>query len=54
VWLAVSDDPAAAKVSGEYFYHMRRKTPKAAARDVEKQEALLEACRGFSGVEMPG
>jgi NAD(P)-dependent dehydrogenase (short-subunit alcohol dehydrogenase family) len=52
VWLAVSDDPAA-KVSGEYFYHMRKKTPKSAARDVETQEKLLEACKGFSGMELP-
>jgi NAD(P)-dependent dehydrogenase (short-subunit alcohol dehydrogenase family) len=51
-WLAVSDDPAA-KVSGEYFYHMRKKTPKSAARDVEIQEKLMEACKGFSGVELP-
>ncbi len=27
VWLAVSDDPAA-MVTGEYFYHMRPRTPK--------------------------
>src|SRR5499433_4048057 len=32
VWLAVSDE-AAAKVSGENFYHMRRRSPKAEARD---------------------
>jgi NAD(P)-dependent dehydrogenase (short-subunit alcohol dehydrogenase family) len=52
VWLAVSDDPAA-KVSGEYFYHMRKKTPKSAARDVETEEKLIEACKEFSGVELP-
>jgi NAD(P)-dependent dehydrogenase (short-subunit alcohol dehydrogenase family) len=52
VWLAVSDDPAA-KVSGEYFYHMRKKTPKSAARDVETQEKFMEACKGFSGIELP-
>jgi NAD(P)-dependent dehydrogenase (short-subunit alcohol dehydrogenase family) len=51
VWLAVSDYPAA-KVSGEYFYHMRKKTPKSAARDVETQEKLIEACKEFSGVEL--
>lgn len=53
VWLAVSDDPAA-KVTGEYFYHMQRRKPKPATRDVERQEALLEACNRFSGVELPG
>lgn len=52
VWLAVSEDPEA-KVSGEYFYHMRRRTPKAAARDVAVQEKLLEACERFSGVALP-
>jgi NAD(P)-dependent dehydrogenase (short-subunit alcohol dehydrogenase family) len=52
VWLAVSDDPAA-KVTGEYFYHMQRRKPKPATRDVERQEALLEACKRFSGVEVP-
>ena len=51
VWLAVSDD-AAAKVTGEYFFHMKLRTPNAATRDVEKQEMLIEACRKFSGVEL--
>lgn len=52
VWLAASDDPAA-KVTGEYFYHMRRRTPKPATRDTALQDKLLEACRKFSGVELP-
>jgi NAD(P)-dependent dehydrogenase (short-subunit alcohol dehydrogenase family) len=52
VWLAVSDDPAA-KVTGEYFYHMKQRTPNPATRDIERQEKLIEACRGFSGVEWP-
>jgi NAD(P)-dependent dehydrogenase (short-subunit alcohol dehydrogenase family) len=52
VWLAVSDDPAAT-VTGEYFYHMRLRTPKPSTRDVERQEQLLEACKGFSGVDIP-
>lgn len=52
VWLAVSDDPAA-EVTGEYFYHMRRRTPKPATREVEVQNKLLDACRKFSGVELP-
>jgi NAD(P)-dependent dehydrogenase (short-subunit alcohol dehydrogenase family) len=51
VWLAVSDDPAA-KVTSEYFYHMRRRTPNPATREVELQEKLLDACRRFSGVEL--
>ena len=52
VWLAVSDDRAA-KVTGEYFFHMRLRAPNSAARDIERQEKLLNACKGFSGVEMP-
>jgi NAD(P)-dependent dehydrogenase (short-subunit alcohol dehydrogenase family) len=51
VWLAVSDDPGA-KVTGEYFYHMRRRAPIPATRDVGKQEELLEVCRQLSGVEL--
>src|SRR5580698_10216443 len=52
VWLAVSDDPAA-KVSGEYFYHMRLRAPIPVSRDVERQEQLLDACKGFSGIDLP-
>jgi NAD(P)-dependent dehydrogenase (short-subunit alcohol dehydrogenase family) len=51
VWLAVSDDPAA-KVSGEYFFHMKLQKPAAATRDEEIQEKLLEACKRFSDVEL--
>jgi NAD(P)-dependent dehydrogenase (short-subunit alcohol dehydrogenase family) len=53
VWLAVSDDPAA-MVTGEYFYHMRPRTPNPATRDADCQERLLEACKGFSGIGLPG
>jgi NAD(P)-dependent dehydrogenase (short-subunit alcohol dehydrogenase family) len=52
VWLAVSDDPAAA-VTGGYFYHMRPRKPNPAARDVERQEELLDACRRFSRIDLP-
>lgn len=51
VWLAASDDPGA-KVSGDFFYHMRRRTPKAETRDVVVQNKLLEECRRLSGVEL--
>jgi NAD(P)-dependent dehydrogenase (short-subunit alcohol dehydrogenase family) len=51
VWLAVSDDPAAT-VTGEYFYHMRLRAPQPATRDLERQEKLIETCKGFSGVEL--
>ena len=52
VWLVASDDPAAA-VTGEYFYHMRPRTPNPASRDMERQEKLLHACQHFSGVALP-
>ncbi len=51
VWLAVSDEPAAT-VTGEYFYHMRHRTPNPASRDEERQQRLLDACQRFSGVEL--
>ncbi len=52
VWLAASNDQAAT-VSGEYFYHKRPRKPLPAARDKNLQEKLLEACRSFSGIELP-
>lgn len=52
VWLAVSED-AAAKVTGEYFYHMKRRSPNPATRDPDRQEMLINACARFSGITMP-
>jgi NAD(P)-dependent dehydrogenase (short-subunit alcohol dehydrogenase family) len=52
VWLAASEDRAA-KVTGEYFYHMRPRAPFPLARDVERQEQLLDACKQLSGTELP-
>jgi NAD(P)-dependent dehydrogenase (short-subunit alcohol dehydrogenase family) len=52
VRLAVSDDPAA-MVTGEYFYHMKPRTPNPATRDTKLQGELLAACQRFSGVELP-
>jgi NAD(P)-dependent dehydrogenase (short-subunit alcohol dehydrogenase family) len=52
VWMAVSDDPAAT-VTGGYFYHMQPRAPNPATRDVERQEELLDACKRFSGVDLP-
>ena len=52
VWLIASDDPAAT-VTGEYFYHQRLRTPNPVSRSVELQEKLLDACKHFSGIEMP-
>jgi NAD(P)-dependent dehydrogenase (short-subunit alcohol dehydrogenase family) len=52
VWLAASDDPEAL-VSGEYFYHLRRKGTLPAARDIAKQDQLLAMCERLSGIAFP-
>ena len=52
VWLAVSDDPTAT-VTGEYFYHQKLRAPNLATRDLARQERLLDACKHFSGVDIP-
>jgi NAD(P)-dependent dehydrogenase (short-subunit alcohol dehydrogenase family) len=52
VWLAASDDPEAL-VTGEYFYHLRRKGTLPAARDVSKQDQLLAICERLSGIALP-
>src|ERR1700723_3185149 len=52
VWLAVSEDPGAT-VTGKYFYHKLQRPPNPAAHDARLQDALLDACRNLSGVEMP-
>jgi NAD(P)-dependent dehydrogenase (short-subunit alcohol dehydrogenase family) len=52
VWLAASDDPDA-MVTGKYFYHRKVRTPNPSARDTDRQEELLAACKRFSGVELP-
>ena len=52
VWLAVSDEPAAA-VSGGYFYHMNRKHPLSATFDVSRQDRLLDFCSRVTGVDLP-
>ena len=52
VWLATSDDPEA-MVSGEYFYHQKRRAPMAAARDEKIQDRLIAECARISGVPFP-
>jgi len=52
VWLASSNDPGAL-VSGEYFYHLRRRAPHPAVRDPARQDALLEACQHLSSLGFP-
>jgi NAD(P)-dependent dehydrogenase (short-subunit alcohol dehydrogenase family) len=50
-WLATSTDPAAL-VSGEYFYRQRLMDPNPAARDIEKQQDLVDQCARISGVSL--
>ena len=50
-WLAVGNDPGA-RVTGEYFYHMRPRAPNPEAYDVEPQDQLIEACRRISGIAL--
>jgi NAD(P)-dependent dehydrogenase (short-subunit alcohol dehydrogenase family) len=52
VWLAASDDPEAL-VTGEYFYHLRRKETLPAALDVTNQDRLLAICERLSGIPLP-
>jgi hypothetical protein len=52
VWLAVSEDPGAT-VTGKYFYHKLQRPPNPTAHDARLQDALLDACKRLSGVEMP-
>jgi NAD(P)-dependent dehydrogenase (short-subunit alcohol dehydrogenase family) len=51
-WLAVSED-AAAKVSGAYFYHQKRRETHPAAHDAAFQDALLAACEQLTGTRIP-
>jgi hypothetical protein len=48
-WLAVSDD-AAARVTGEYFFPMRRRTANPQAPDANLQDELITACERISSI----
>jgi NAD(P)-dependent dehydrogenase (short-subunit alcohol dehydrogenase family) len=52
VWLATGDDPEA-MVSGQYFYHQKRRAPLAAACDEKIQDRLIAECARVSGVPFP-
>ena len=52
VWLATSDEPGA-RVTGQYFYHMRRRASEPAAASTAIQERLLTECARISGVPFP-
>ncbi|EOL8966422.1 SDR family NAD(P)-dependent oxidoreductase [Cronobacter dublinensis] len=51
-WLATSDDPQA-KVTGKYFYHLKRMTANPQAHDVALQDRLLHICAELSGIMLP-
>ena len=51
-WLATSDEPAA-RTTGGYFYHLKRREPNPEARDVALQDRLIAICREISGVDLP-
>ncbi|ODR90031.1 SDR family NAD(P)-dependent oxidoreductase [Sinorhizobium alkalisoli] len=51
-WLAASDDPKA-DVTGQYFFHMKRREPNPQALDPRLQDQLIEICAGISGVALP-
>jgi NAD(P)-dependent dehydrogenase (short-subunit alcohol dehydrogenase family) len=51
-WLATNDDPAA-RTTGGYFYHLKRREPNPEARDVVLQDRLLDIRREISGVGLP-
>jgi NAD(P)-dependent dehydrogenase (short-subunit alcohol dehydrogenase family) len=51
-WLAVSDD-AAAKVTGQYFYHQRHRRVHTATRRADLQDQLLAYCAALTSVTLP-
>jgi NAD(P)-dependent dehydrogenase (short-subunit alcohol dehydrogenase family) len=52
VWLAVSDQPEAL-ISGEYFYHLKKKDTLPAAHNFAMQDRLLALCERLSGIALP-
>jgi len=52
VWLATSNEPAAL-VSGQYFYHLKRRAADPAASNPVIQDKLLAECARLSGVPFP-
>ena len=51
-WLATSED-AAARTTGGYFYHLKRREPNPETRHVALQDRLIAICREISGVDLP-
>jgi NAD(P)-dependent dehydrogenase (short-subunit alcohol dehydrogenase family) len=51
-WLATSDD-AAAKVSGKFFFHMRRRAANPEAERADIQDRFIARCEELSGISLP-
>jgi NAD(P)-dependent dehydrogenase (short-subunit alcohol dehydrogenase family) len=51
VWLAVSNNRRAL-VSGEYFYHRKRRAPSPATRVTATQDLLLSQCEKITGIRL--
>ena len=51
--LQLNPNDKAARVSGEYFYHLQKRAPNPDARDKALQDGLIDACRKLSGVALP-
>jgi NAD(P)-dependent dehydrogenase (short-subunit alcohol dehydrogenase family) len=51
VWLAAGEDPEA-DVSGEYFYHLKRREPNPEAHDAALQDRFIDICTQISGVAL--
>jgi NAD(P)-dependent dehydrogenase (short-subunit alcohol dehydrogenase family) len=51
-WLSTSEEPEA-RVSGEYFYHKRRRAPNPQAQDAHMQDRLIAACEKLSSIALP-
>jgi hypothetical protein len=50
-WLAAGDDPKS-RVSGKYFYHLKRMEPNPQAHDLALQDRLIAICTEISGVTL--
>jgi len=51
-WLAVSDDDEA-RVTGQYFYHLKPRAPDPITRDAARQDGLVSACERLTGIALP-
>ena len=50
-WLATSEDDSA-RVSGEYFFHLRPRLPHRATRDIALQDRFMKQCETLADVRL--